>query len=44
LESDKIGGAGVYVELNVKQVIEIDRFVVLKSFVGKIDNLYCQGH
>jgi len=39
LESDIIRGAGVFVALNVKQVIEIGRFVGLKSFVGKRDNL-----
>jgi len=39
LESDNIRGAGVSVALNVKYVIEIDRFVGLKSFVGKRDNL-----
>jgi len=32
---DNIRGAGVSVALNVKQVIEIGRFVGLKSFVGK---------
>jgi len=30
-----ITGAGVSVALNVKQFIEIDRFVGLKSFVGR---------
>jgi len=39
LKSDSIRGAGVYVALNVKQVIEIGRFVGLKSFVGKRDNI-----
>jgi len=39
LESDSIRGADVYFALNVKQVIEIDRLVGLKSFVGKRDNL-----
>jgi len=38
-ESDSIGGAGVSVALNVKQVIEIDRYIRLNSFVGKRDNL-----
>jgi len=39
LESDNIREAGVSVALNVNQVIEIGRFVELKSFVGKSDNL-----
>jgi len=39
LESDSIRGMGVCVVMNVKQVIEIGRFVGLKSFVGKRDNL-----
>jgi len=45
LESDNIRGAGVSFVLIVKPVIEIGRFVGLKSFVGKTDNLilivYC---
>jgi len=39
LERDSVRGAGDYVARNVKQVIEIDRFVGLKSFVGKRDSL-----
>jgi len=37
LESDSIRGLGISIALNVKQVIEIGRFVGLKSFVGKRD-------
>jgi hypothetical protein len=39
LESDSIRGASVSVGLKAKQVIEIDRLVGLKSFVGNRDNL-----
>jgi len=37
LESDRIRGAGVSAALSVTQVIEIDRFVGLKSFIGNKD-------
>jgi len=39
LKSNSIRGAGVSVQLNVKQVIQIGRVVGLKSFVVKRDNL-----
>jgi hypothetical protein len=39
LESDSIRGASGSVALNIKQVIEIERLITLKSFISNRNNL-----